>query len=237
MRVRDGRVAVADGERRPDELREVLPGVDPERREHHRRQPVEEDEQHEDQHDAEPERRHREPGDREHPHRVVDPGVLLERRDHAERDREHGRHDRRHHGELEREREPQLDLLGDRRSGPHRDAEVEVRESPHPARELLPDGLVEAELRALDLQHLLRRELPLRDEADVDDVARDDAQQQEDQHRDPDQGRDHQQEALDDVLRQRHFSPRAGGGARRRRRTKPGASPRTPRARRCRADC
>ena len=44
-------------------------------------------------------------------HHVVDPGVLLDRRDGAERNREQDRGDGGHDGHLQRELEAQADLL------------------------------------------------------------------------------------------------------------------------------
>ena len=61
---------------------------------------------------------------------IVDPGVLLDRRDRAERDREQDGGERRHDRDLQRELEAQRDLLDDRPSGPHRLAEVEPDEAP-----------------------------------------------------------------------------------------------------------
>ena len=97
----NGRIAIADRERWPDELLDVLPRVDPERRVDHRRQPVEHDQEQQDEHDAEPEGRRGEAGDGEDAHGVVDPRVLLERGQHAERDRERDRHHRRHDRDLQ----------------------------------------------------------------------------------------------------------------------------------------
>jgi hypothetical protein len=120
-------VPVPDRQRWPDQLRQVLPGVHPERREYHRRNPLEHRQHDQDHQDAEPERGCREPRDREHAHRIVDPGVLLDRCEDAERNREQRRERACHERELQRQREAQLDFLADRSAGPHRNAEVEAR--------------------------------------------------------------------------------------------------------------
>src|SRR6266508_1593225 len=117
------------------------------------------------------------------------------------------RDDGGHHGQLEREHEAQLDLLGDRRARPHGAAEVEAREPPHPLDELPPQRPVEAEARPLLGELRLRGKRALAGEAELDDVPRHDAHEEEDERRHPDERREHQEEALDDVLRHSLTSP------------------------------
>src|SRR6266536_3497348 len=116
------------------------------------------------------------------------PRVLLESGRHAEGKRDEHAHGRGHDGELKRERESELDLLENGGARPHRGAEVQPDQPPHPRDELLPEGLVEAEAR------------PLRREAQLDDIAGHDAHKKEDEDRDAEERRDHQEEALGYIL-------------------------------------
>ena len=111
MRMRHRRVAVADGDRRQEHHRQVADRVLPERHVVDRRHPRRAgdragDVEHEqDRDDAEPERRRGDAADREHAHHEVDPGVLLQRRDRAERDGDQDGDHRRQHRDLQRDRQ------------------------------------------------------------------------------------------------------------------------------------
>ena len=194
-----GAVAVADRHRRPDELREIGERIDIDRRERDRRQPVEQREQGEHDQHAEPERRDRQAADRQNPDHIVDPGIAEQRGQRAHRNGEQDRDHGRHQGDLQRQFEPQRDLLHHRPLGPHRLAEVELRHADHPLAELDEQRLVEAESLALQLDRLLRDAAAVAAQLDLDDVARHDAQHEEHEHRHADQRRDHQQDAVDGV--------------------------------------
>ena len=98
---RHGGIAVADRGGRPDRDRQVGDRVLPERHIADLGQPIEQRQQRQNDQHAEPERGYGQARDRDHPHRVVDPGVAVERRDGAERDGDqHGDH-ARHDGDLE----------------------------------------------------------------------------------------------------------------------------------------
>ena len=73
-------IAIADGERRPDELRQIGDRIDVDRREGDRRQPVEDVEQRQHDQHAEPERWDRQPADGDDAHDIVDPGVAEQAR-------------------------------------------------------------------------------------------------------------------------------------------------------------
>jgi len=161
---------------------------------------IQDDQQHENEHDAEPEGRRGEAGDREDPHDVVHPGVLLERRHHAERDGQRDRDERRHHGQLEAQGGPELDLLDDGRARPHRGPEVQPHDAEHPGEELLPERPVEPEPGALLVEVLLLGEGALARETQFHDVPGHHPHEKEDEHRHPEEGRDHQEQPLDDVF-------------------------------------
>src|SRR5262249_36312476 len=93
--------------------------------------------------DAEPERRRRDTGDREHADDVIDPAVLLERRDRAQRDRDQNRDYGCEERDLKRDRQARSDLLGDRLARPHGDAEIEPGETPDEVEELDDHRLIE----------------------------------------------------------------------------------------------
>ena len=134
------------------------------------------------------------------PHPVVDPGVLLDRGDDAERQRQdygnRGRHDRELQGELE----AHLDLVDDRLAGPHRLAQVTGEVAADEAYELFVQRVVQPEVGPAEIDLVLRHVQPRARETDLADVAGEHPQQEEDEKRRPDQGRDHEQQALQDVL-------------------------------------
>ena len=87
-------IAIAGGERRPDQHAQVVDRIDPDRHVGDGRHPgcaeqcLGRVQDAEDDQDAEPERGHGDAGDRERPDDIVDPGVLLDGGDGAERNRE-----------------------------------------------------------------------------------------------------------------------------------------------------
>jgi hypothetical protein len=113
------------------------------------------DQQPQDDHDAEPERRNGDARDAEGAHRVVDPGVLLDRGNDAQGNcdgnGDNGRHDRHLHGQLE----AQPDLVADGSAGPHGVAKIESQVAADEVRELGVEtqnqGLVEAEILPAEL--------------------------------------------------------------------------------------
>ena len=164
--------------------------------------PVEIRQQQQDDDHAEPERRHREPGDRDHADHVVDPGVLVERGERPQRNRdqhrEHGRHDR----DLERELQPRRDLLRHRLAGPHRHAEIAGRHAAQPFAELDVDAAGRARGACAPARSRPARRSPPSPRSIVfDRIAAHDAQHQEHEDRDPEQRRDHQQQPLRDVAK------------------------------------
>ncbi len=193
------RVAVAYGQRRPDELREVGDRVLPQRGEGDRRQPIEEVQQRQDHQHAQPERGHGEPGDGDEADDVVDPGVAQQRRDGAERQRHRHGDEHRQDGELEGELEAQPDLVDDGALRPHRFAEIERDEPDHPVAELGGERLIEAKPGALALDHVLRDIAAFAAQLELDDVAGHDAEHDEDQHGNAEQCRQCQQQAMGEI--------------------------------------
>ena len=117
--------------------------------------------------------------------------------------------------DLQRQFEPERDLLHHRPLGPHRDAEVELSPCrPSSRRTGSTQRLVEAEPLALQLDRLLRDAAAVAAQLDLDDVAGNDAQHEEHEHRHAEQRRDHQQDAVDGVAE--HVCMPACGPSRRR---------------------
>ena len=177
------RIAIAGGERRPDQHAQVVDRIDPDRHVGDGRHPrhaepgLRRDQDAEDDQDAEPERRHGDAGDGEGPHHVVDPGILLHGRDGAERDGEQDGGHRRHDRDLQRQLEAQADLLDDRPPGPHRLAEVEGGEALDEAEELHGHRLIGADLRPAVAQDLRIDAAAAGREPEHADVAGDEAHQ------------------------------------------------------------
>ena len=150
-------------------------------------------ERHQDQ-QPEPERRHRQPAQTHHAQQIIEPGVLLDRADHPERDPEQDRERQCQRRELRRDRDARHDLL-ERRPLRHVGiAEVAVQQPADPVEVLQVDRQVEAEL-LLDVELVLRVDHARGAEQDVGDVAGDEPQQHENDHRDPEQRQEHQREA------------------------------------------
>ena len=151
------------------------------------------DEHHQDQ-KPEPECRHRQSAQAHHAQEIIEPGVLLDRADHPERNPEQDRERQRQRRELGGDRDARQDLV-ERRPLRHVGiAEVAVQQPADPDRVLHRNRLVEAEL-ALDLGLLGRIDQAGGVEQDVGDVAGNQAEQRENDHRDPEQRQEHEREA------------------------------------------
>ena len=82
------------------------------------------DQQAQDDQDAEPEGWHGNPGDGKCPYHIVDPGVLFNGGNDAQRDGDDDRDSCRHDGDLQGKLETQADLVDDGEASPHRVAQV-----------------------------------------------------------------------------------------------------------------
>ena len=129
----------------------------------------------------------------------VDPAVLPQRRDRAERDRDDDRDDRRDDRDLERDRQAGRDLDDDRLARPHRVAEIEGDQAPQEIEILQDPGPVDADFGVAGGQRGGREAGAARPQAHQADVARNQAHQHEDQRRGAEQGRDDQKKPSDDV--------------------------------------
>src|SRR5262249_23826189 len=96
--------------------------------------------------DPEPERRRRDSRDSDRAHHVIDPAVLLQRRDSAERDRDEDGDYGRQYGDLERDRQARRNFFRHGLARPHRDPEVEAKEAPYEVQELDDQRAIESEL-------------------------------------------------------------------------------------------
>jgi hypothetical protein len=161
--------------------------------------PLEERQQQQDDHHAEPERRHGQSRDGDEPDHMVDPAVLVERRQRAQRNRDQHRQDRRHDGDLHGQLQPGGDFLRHRIAGPHGHAEVAGGHSADPFAELDDDRAVQSQANAFGFDDLLGNVGAFAAQHDLHRIAGHHAQHQEYQDRDPDQGRDHQEQSLGDV--------------------------------------
>jgi hypothetical protein len=132
-------------------------------------------------------------------HEYVQPRVLLDRRDHADR---HPHQHRDEHGEqreLERGREAREELGGDRPAGDYGVAQVAPERVGKEDTVLDDAGLVEPHVRPHLLDLRLGRLLP---EEQLRRVAGDGAHHEEHHDGDPEQHRDDLEEPAPDVLRQ-----------------------------------
>src|SRR5438445_2159115 len=100
---------------------------------------------------------------------------------------------------MEEQGEAKPDLIPDGRARPHGRAEVQPRGAPDPRHELAPDGLVEAEARALRLQRLGGDRAAVAGQPQLDHVAGNDPDEEEREDRHPEQGGEHQDEALEEI--------------------------------------
>ena len=149
--------------------------------------------------DPEPERRGCDSRDGDRAHHMVDPAVLPQCRDGAERDRDQDGDHGRHHGDLQRDRQARRDLLGDRLARPHRDPEVEAKEAPGEVQELEHQWTIEPELGVTDREGARIDTRATGAETDHADIARDQTHQDEHERRRPDQRRDHEQHPVHDI--------------------------------------
>src|SRR6202008_386861 len=81
----------------------------------------------------------------------IDPAVLFQRRDRAERDRDDVGDDHRQDADLQRDREARGDLVGDGLARPHRGPEIAAQKAPNEIDELQEDRAVETELGMTDV--------------------------------------------------------------------------------------
>ena len=153
----------------------------------------------EDKEDAEPERRGRKTGDRDHADHQIDRAVLLQGRDRPERDRNHIGDDDRHDRDFERNREARGDLVGDGFARPHRDAEIAPEKADDEIEELQVYRAVHPELGMAGLDCALVEGAAARAEPHHADIPRYQAHQQKNERRRAEQGRDHQQQPPYDV--------------------------------------
>ena len=96
--------------------------------------------------DRHPEHREGEEHEGEEGDQVVEPGVLADRRDHADGDADEDRQDQRCPDELERHRDAELEVVRHRQLGAGRDAEVAVKDVAEPEEVAGDDGSVEVEV-------------------------------------------------------------------------------------------
>ena len=142
------------------------------------------------EHDREPERGDRHAADSEEAQSVVEPRVVADGGQHAERDAEAGAEEERGERQLERRRQPLEDVPGDRAPGLDAGAEVSLDDLPQVDPELDDQRLVEPVLGA-DLDDLLGRGI-LAGQGGRGIVGHD-ADQDERQHEEPEQdGQDEQ---------------------------------------------
>ena len=202
------RITVADGDDGKDQLGEVLPRILPERDEHQRRAPLEVDHQEEDDQNPGPERRNGQAPDADDAHAIVNPGILTDGRQRAQRNGDDGGDQRREEGDLQGQGQADPQFLEHRGAAPQRSPEVQVDDTPDPGQELLIERAVEPHFcsQALEILQVDIAALLARAENQQGDVARDHVHQQEDHQGCPEQGRDHEQDTFDDVLPHR-FEP------------------------------
>src|SRR3989338_3281042 len=162
-------------------------------------EPLKDNEKTEDDKNPQPKRGNGQAGNGEYAHEVVDPGVLLERRQGSQRDREENGHGRGHQGQLEAQLQTDGDLMNDRLTGPHGVAEIEAHDPPHPGYKLVPQGLVQSKLSPFLIEGLFRGKGPGPGVFHLYDVPRGHPEHEKDQNRDPEERRDQQQEPLEDV--------------------------------------
>jgi hypothetical protein len=158
--------------------------------------------EHELQQDRQPECRHREARDGHEPHRLVEQGVAIERRDDAERQPDQHRHDGRRDRELERCRQPLQQVIGDRALGIEADSHVARDHVGDVAHELLRQRLVEPEPLAHRLDLCRRGVLAGHHPRGI---GRDDVRHHENDQRQPEQGRRHPCDALQRQYQQAHL--------------------------------
>jgi hypothetical protein len=143
-------------------------------------------EDNQDRDDAEPEGRGREAGNREGADNQINPAILLQGRDRAERDRDRDRDNGRHERDLERDREAGRDLHDDRLPGPHRLAEIEPRQAPQEIEELHDPRPIDADFGVAGGERRLGEAGAAGAQAHEANVARNQAHQQKHQRRRPD---------------------------------------------------
>jgi hypothetical protein len=142
------------------------------------------------QQDRQPERRHRQAGNGDDPHEMIQQRIASQGRHHAQR---HAGHHRQHDGiqrQLERRRQPRPQVLGNWTLGEQTDAHIPGRDVGDVMGELHGKRQVEAELMA-QRRHLVRRRILAGHHARR--VGRDDMRDGEDGQHQPQQCRRHPQ--------------------------------------------
>jgi hypothetical protein len=147
---------------------------------------------------AEKEVRDRDAGEAKEGERVVQPRVLLQRRNHAQRDADHDREQQRDAHELQGGRQARADHLGHRFAALEGKAEVALQQLAEPACVLLVDRQVQAKLAAPQLDQVFGLRRLGRDHR-LHRVAGHLRGDEEHDHRDPEQDRDADQQAAQKV--------------------------------------
>ncbi len=200
----DGR---AEHDRGHDRRRQVLPEILARAHIARRRQPAELDREEEDHHDAEPEVRHRQPGEPDDISPVVEQRALLHRRDDAGRDADEDGDGHRHRRQLQGDRQLRLDQLADGELQADGLAEIALQYPGDPVAVLHVDRLVQV----IELAHIgdhLRIAVLARQRQGR--VARQQQLQAEHHHRDDDQRRHADEDAPQDVGEHRVSPPGCG---------------------------
>jgi hypothetical protein len=148
--------------------------------------------EHQDQHEGEPERRHRVEEQRDHAERLVGERVLADRLDDADQDPERERHRQRGDGEQQGVRKDLPDHLEHRPSVRERVAEVALEQRPHPLHVADRERLIEPEVRP-DLRQDVGAHA--RAEHVLSRIAGSEIDDEEDEGGDPEQDRDREQRA------------------------------------------
>ena len=143
-------------------------------------------------------RRHR-AEDRDEPHQIVHPSVLLGGRDHAERNADKERNRDRRQNELESRREGFGDVVVDRALGEKGEPEVAARQPDDEMLVLLDERLVETHLPLEVVDLLLAR---ARSHRHSGRIARHDARDHEDHDREPEQHESRPERAPDQKVQE-----------------------------------
>ena len=149
--------------------------------------------------DPEPERRRCDSRDGDRTYHMIDPAVLLQGRDSAERDRDEDGDHGRHHGDLERDRQARCNLFGDGLARPHRDPEIEAKEAPYEIQKLENQRTIESKLGVTNRDGARIDASTAGAETDHADVAGNETHQHKHERRRPDQGGDQEQHPVHDV--------------------------------------
>ena len=194
----DGGIAIADRDGGPDQRRKIGDRVIENRDVADLRQPVEQRQQRQDDQHPQPERRDRQARHGQHPHRMVDPGVSIKRRDGPERYGYEDGNEGRHQRDLKRDRYPDGDFPRHGIASPQRIAEIQPGKSHEVIDKLHMQRLVQPQALALGLDRLLGDRRTVGPELHHHHVARHHPDQEKYGHGHPDQRRDDQEQAADE---------------------------------------